>query len=127
VSMTDQEVVCAWMETRPKDGTHPQDVSEIGWWKAVYTLQPQQRWRWFADGDKTDSLDALWEVEERLTDQQWGEYWKAAAETLKPDDKVRLAFGEHFRYWSHLDAEQKIKALASVLRPIVENKEPLQS
>lgn len=102
-ALTDAEVICAWMEPKPKDGTHPGNVSEVGWWKAVYVARPVPHWRWFPNDDKTDSLDALWKVEERLDPRQAQEYYCSLW-----DDRTT--------YGAHATAEQKLKALAAVLR-----------
>jgi hypothetical protein len=115
--LSDQEVICAWMERRPKDGDSPQTVSESGWWAAIWSVF-NQRWQWHPDNRRTESLDALWEVEERLTGAQSWPYsdllcravWEAAG------SEVTFAV-------IHATPEQKIRALAQVLRPIVEQVE----
>jgi hypothetical protein len=58
------------------------------------------------------TLDALHEVEARLTDEQWGAYreWFMVDHQM---DRHRVPFGT---YLLHASSEQKIKALAEVLR-----------
>ena len=98
--MTDNEVICAWMELEPRQLT----------------------------------LDALWRVEERLRLDAEGRKQKLI-ECLTTDDKAvirrwvnyALALNREFAiagtYSWHATPEQKIKALATVLRPIVQGKE----
>lgn len=97
--MTDKEFICQFMETKPDPNTHGGTCrSPKGWWF------------WYGKWETTKlTLDALWEVEERLTDEQWQEYdaelGGSTTSVLSPN------FG-----MIHATAEQKIKALASVLR-----------
>lgn len=114
--LSDDEVICTFMEARPVD--QPDRTlenwakSEGGWW--------QFKWSHFWEGYRahpTDlTLDVIHEVEERLTPEQRAEYCKAM---------LQSPFTER-RKWSwemlHADAPARIKALASILRPIVESK-----
>ncbi len=103
VSLTDAEVICGFMEPRPTetDGWSRVDItpSALGWWEF--------------DGDDDCwlaialDLDALHEVEARLTDAQWYKYGA-------------LIGGDHVTFWAlrdclHAAAEQKIRALVTVL------------
>ena len=78
-------------------------------------------YRWWRSDTETPevtprdlTLDALWEVEERLTAEQWDAYLNHFA---TPAERIK----KHF-FWErgsvllHAAAEQKIKALAQVLR-----------
>ena len=62
------------------------------------------------------TLDALHEVEARLTDSQWALYAHALCSGYDYDDIGLMLY----RDWIHATAEKKIKALAAVLRPVVE-------
>ena len=109
--MNDEEIICTFMEPKPPDTDRGErGTSPGGWWKLRWSVL-DQRFRAWPNDDKTDSLDALWEVEERLTDEQWYRY------------TGNLPTG---RWWSkelaHATAAHKIKALASVLRPEVEKR-----
>jgi hypothetical protein len=55
--MTDQEIICTWMEAKPTWSADPGTWTEDGWWW-------HGRDGWFHD-DWLD-LNAIWEVEERL-------------------------------------------------------------
>jgi hypothetical protein len=101
--MTDQELICAWMEPRPIP-------SKNGWRSSPWWKRKLRGARDYAHPRELD-LDALWEVEERLTNEQWEKYLHEFARTQG--------------YWPlrtllHATPEQKIRALAQVLRPIVE-------
>lgn len=90
--MTDAEVICTFMEPKP-------DPEELRLW---------------LPGSLT--LDALWEVEERLTAEQFAAYIERLEDGWDINGLARDYGLVHAR------AEQKIKALAAVLRPIVEPK-----
>src|ERR1700676_711258 len=72
--LTDEEVICAWMEPNaPKDGTGGaalKKFSPLGWWRysMVSCLWKQPILQTCAEVEK---LGRLWEVEERLTEDQW--------------------------------------------------------
>jgi hypothetical protein len=109
--MTDQEVICAWMEPKPrltKSGQfHANEkrwANDLHWWDYRPTTSP-----YLFPCPLT--LDALWEVEERLTDGQWRKYYDALCISCEP----KLKFGMYDVI--HATPEQKIKALAAVLRP----------
>lgn len=116
--MTDQEVICAWMEPKPPlpnywSGGYP---SPKGWWYNVPISGGRMDWiPWRNGRPMACDLNALWEVEERLTDMRWLLYYTELAEATKslglPHEEWRCA---------HATPEQKIKALAAVLRPLVE-------
>lgn len=104
-----QEILCEFMEGRDprnavsvKRGTKVLDIDSLHWWIA--------RWRagnWeFAP--RTLDLDALHEIEERLTDEQWIAYVDALI-AIMPQRLPRK--GEIV----HATAEQKIMALAETL------------
>ncbi len=117
--MTDAEVICQWMEPKPPDQlTGQSGISEGGWWKRRWSVRGQQFKHWPND-DKTDSLDTLREVEAKLTDAQAAKYnsrldWVMREPNLIDRDDHHLTIAET-SIW-HATAEQKIAALAAVLR-----------
>lgn len=95
--MTDDETICNFMEPNAEalatDDLH---------WHGIVS-KPGGGWR--ISGPRTLDLDALWEVEELLTDEQWDAY-----------QQLMLPIRTGRRYRSgHATAEQKIKAIAKVL------------
>lgn len=95
--MTDEEVICGWMEKRPSYESGGTGHSARHWW-----LSNPHHDNWWP----TElTLDRLREVEERLTDSQWELYFLAWPGRFLG-----------FRGFVHASAEQKIKALAEVLR-----------
>jgi hypothetical protein len=88
------------MEPRPPQEKFPQNAT---WWLAhigygVYV----------ANRRKVRSLDALHEVEARLTDEQWWIYMGGIIPRGHQAQQLRFAL--------HASAEQKIETLATVLR-----------
>ena len=110
MSLSDAEVLATFMEARCPPGFDPGTVSFGGWW---YTNGQRKLEPW-----DIDSLDRLHIIEERLTDDQWRSYevWFYGV----------IHYGGVFmslpRMFLHATAEQKITALAAVLRPLVEGK-----
>jgi hypothetical protein len=105
--MTDAEVICAFMESRPEFvpidyGGPKEDRWEHRWWK------------WYAAGSPPRhlpvalNLDKLHEVEARLSEGQWESYRDYMAASAPHGDGYE-------RFLLHADAEQKIKALAAVI------------
>lgn len=100
--MSDEEIICTWMEP-PTTARFP------------------ERW-WYAIGSKrqpcTLDLDALHEVEARLTYHQLLQY-----QQLLLNQQIFMLMQVNYEdLWRllHASAADKIKALATVLRPIVE-------
>lgn len=116
--LTDAEIICMWMEPKPQ-GEAPLSLTFRGdldspgrFWVAFEystTWQPRPL-----------TLDALWEVEERLTDVELG--WYGYFSKLYEVTHAESRLNSDIRI-CHATPEQKIKALASVLRPIVESGE----
>lgn len=112
--MTDQEVICNWMEPRSNGLFDPGTVSLGGWWWA----NTQQQFEPF----DVDSLDRLREVEARLSDEQWEVYlshlWDISDGLRQSDYDAGRSQLSHFfsRFLAHASAEQKIAALAAALR-----------
>ena len=108
--MTDAEVICSFMEPKPTksimDTLRDGDPAPGKWWNDRHHASSE--WR-----PRTLTLDAIWEVEERLTDEQWQQY---RDEILKGTDMMGLWMTRLI----DAGAAQKIVALAAVLRPIVE-------
>lgn len=109
--MTDAEVICTWMEPRSADAQFRSDIEcdQTGWWRHKWSV-PNQCYRAWPNGDKTDSLDALWEVEAKLIGLGYRDHLDNAISLEVWRDAVDDA-----STW-HATAEQKIKALAAVLR-----------
>ena len=104
--MTDAEVVAMWMERITK----PPHNRDSQWWKSTIVIdaggEPVYKWI-----PCKLTLDALHLVEERLTSgprSQWEKYLAILAE-----DDPR---GCNVQRKVHATTEQKIKALATVLR-----------
>ncbi len=111
--MSDEEIICAWMEPRPGEPSYRSDRSPGGWWQKVINYKPDIP---YAFKPRELDLDALYEVQSRLTDEQWEEYDDEILPTL-PRDLFEL---EIRKAYIHASPKQKITALASVLRPEVE-------
>lgn len=111
--MTDEEFICGWMEPKPLDtecGERGLSVSEGGWWERSWDAM-NQRFRHWPNSNKMDSLDAIHEIETRLTDEQWKLYTTRWPISEWPGSvSVRKAL-------LHATAEQKIAALADTLDP----------
>jgi hypothetical protein len=107
--VSDISVVCRFMEPNPCSRSTARD-SDGGWWR----LTGYDPGEWQPANYLT--LDRLYKVEERLTDEQWRCYLS------------RLDGGDLERsYWdirklTHASAAQKITALAHVLRMRMEDK-----
>jgi hypothetical protein len=93
--MTDAEILCQFMEPKPPECDLR--TFERLWW----TVEGGARW-----SPRNLTLDAIWEIEERLTKEQWGRY--------------QMLFPHRRRETLHADAPTRIRALAAVLRPVVE-------
>lgn len=116
--LTDEEVICEFMEAKPEaflatgSQAHP---SVGGWWRSDFRFtSPSPNDGEYYWKPRKLTLDALHEVEARLTDEHWKEYcWRFQRGGM-------CSWWENQRDFLHASAEQKIKALASILRPIVE-------
>ena len=93
---SDAEVICAWMEPKPDNRT---TNVQTNWWMFLCL---DSGWV-----PRKLTLDRLWEVEERLTEKQRGEYYFIFWERRDREN-----------WWTllHATSEQKIKALAAVIR-----------
>lgn len=122
--MTDEEkidwdLICTWMEEKPISTVHPgiEEAYNVKWWiwGWWYTAPSQPNIeRPVAYGWKPRSLniDACHKVEARLTEEQWALYAHHLCAGYDFED-IGLVL---YRDWIHATAEQKIKALAAVLR-----------
>ena len=99
---TDAEVVAGFMDPPPSE---PLDSSL--WWSWEVS---DGRWTSIPSAI-LNSLDALRLVEARFTDEQWKEYWWALADSIIPPGTAPIP-----RLWLHASAQDKLKALAAVLR-----------
>jgi hypothetical protein len=115
IELSDEEIICTFMEPRPPDGRGERVETEgVRWWEYNYQSLPKPsgvgkefHWQWHP---RSLTLDALHEVEERLTDEvQRLAYW---LELVKGD--LPRSGG----YWriAHANAKRKIMALAEALR-----------
>ena len=91
--MTDEEVICAFMEPE----ADLRIDSDFEWWGQIWSNGVRSVF------PRTLTLDALWEVEERLT-------------TLQAVNYAGLLLDGQEGWTWHATAAQKIKALATVLR-----------
>lgn len=120
--MNDAVIVCTWMEP---DLPNPSVVysahSPLWWWFAGrrYSGDDSSPWAWFT---RDLDLDALWEVEERLPDELWQVYLGTLCGWCNPYDGDSWDFSDT-RMIAHATPEQKIAALAAILRPLVEGQE----
>jgi len=95
-TLTDAEVICRWMDAAPWSV----------FWGGVC--------KW---ASSSLTLDALWEVQQRLDDEQWWVYCNQFAPSLYAEG---MTWRHEYRRCLNATPEQKIKALATVLRPLVE-------
>lgn len=109
--MSNEELICTFMEPNPPAPEQAYQQSPIGWWVCRFSVMGQ-RLIWLT-GDKVYSLDGLHEVEAKLSAEQQGRY----LDVLVPDAMAKVGW-----IWRsvHASAEQKIQALAEVLRGEVE-------
>src|SRR6185369_9847696 len=99
--MSDEEVICTWMGWFTGDWTGGGGLGEPARWTPTLL-----------------DLDALHEVEARLAVEQWDEY---AIAMLDKGIVRNAGVGNRFAYrMLHASAADKIKALAAVLRTVVE-------
>ena len=110
--MTDAETICDFMEPRPDKGPfdfHPWlGSTPDGWWLSTSGWDLDATWK-----PRSLSLDALHLVEARLKDEQFWQY------VLRLIPRRTMASSEAgMRALIHATADQKIKALAAVIRDI---------
>ncbi len=103
--LSDAEVVCEFME---EQGVPYNGVSRRWFWHIIRCPGLD------ADLPCTLDLDTLRKVQERLTDEQWRAY-AALLSGVQMRTGVRVAFST-CKALIHASAEQKIVALACVLR-----------
>ena len=88
--MTDEELICSLMEPKPAHWAEPGTATE--WW-----VRTELGWMPYPL-----TLDALREVEERLTDEQWQRY----AVTLDLATRTRLTTTVQKRCYSRFSRTQ---------------------
>ncbi len=117
---SDAEVICEFMEPRPTQGKM---AIVTPWWHSITLMTGSGPGGGFARIGVTHrelDLNALREVEARLTMEQWQQYqWNAEHAGWYPSDTGEPTVRECFRAASHASAAQKIRALAAVLRAFV--------
>jgi hypothetical protein len=105
--MSDEETICSWMEPKPYDFTN-----DVNWWACrvtcgIYIFTPRQL-----------DLDALHEVEGKLNWRQWRDYEMSLGEVIERSiDPTMRPAGANVKDFIHATVQQKITALAAVLRP----------
>lgn len=110
--MTDAEVICGWMQPKPAlrqtEGEWELAIcaTSLGWWLLTTTGYERGDEPIIVPADLT--LDRLREVEARLTEEQWVHYG-----ILMENRPVGMRLSKALL---HASADQKIKALAAVLR-----------
>jgi hypothetical protein len=106
ISGADAFLICDWMEPYPTNApeywANNHEPAIGGWWVAIKLNAGINAWI-----ARPLTLAALWDVEARLTEEQWTRY-----ATLMMDP----AGVKHTRFLLHATAEQKVKALATVIR-----------
>jgi len=119
--VTDEEILCEFMESRP-------EPPKLGQYLPA-KLSPVKFWYWKVSLLDDGKIAGAWHpvlavqpgiiylgylhlIEERLTDGQWQSYYLWLRDGWEGK--------EHPRRLLHATAQQKIKALAQVLRPEVE-------
>jgi hypothetical protein len=124
VRLSDAEIICAWMEPKPPTGmqsglyAHRWSPNRVWWhtYSASRQTEPVET-PWVVNEwePRPMNLDALWKVEERLTDCQMSTYERELNHAVlhaKPRPRC-------WYIW-HADKPARIKALAAVLRAVVE-------
>ena len=101
--MSDAKVICGWMEPNPRSHTRSRDSSG-GWWRLIGCERATGHW----EPTRYLTLDALHEVEARLTPVQQFIYLGNLLQGQDPPSPMWFT--------THATAEQKIKALAQVIR-----------
>lgn len=99
--MTPAEIVASFMEERPEDPRGHDDPSPF-WWRRTYLHE--KPWE-----PREVSLDGMRLVEERLN----------CGRTWAYDNALQRQVSGEYYVW-HASAEQKLAALAEVLRGVVE-------
>lgn len=103
---SDEETICEWMQPKPVR-VWSRDSGGREWWSAVWSSETG--WQFHPI---LLTLDALWEVEERLTEEQWRKYESMSVGWWSDGPKIISGF----RAAVHATTEQKIAALAQVIR-----------
>jgi hypothetical protein len=127
-TMTDQEIIATWMEPKP---TEVPESAEDRYLRGSPLRTPLGFWICVSDYEKGEfwshrhlDLDASHEVEARLIREGEAGLKGVATEqgvsALHRLSAYNIAMRQLGNYTWHASAEQKITALATVLRPIVE-------
>jgi hypothetical protein len=115
VQLSDEEIICTWMEPKPPESPcATNERSRLSFWRPQFTRHHEPAWV-----PIRLTLDALWEVEERLI-QEWRRTKKLVACARMVGYKHKLKGATVDNEW-HADAPTRIKALAAVLRAVVES------
>lgn len=109
--MTDGETVCGFMESRP---SWPNDRFDGAWWTGLWSTE--SGWQFYP---RSLTLDSLREVQERLllTNEQWTDYIFA----LSASTQTHPIGLDDIRGYLSATVEQKVQALAAVIRAQKEN------
>jgi hypothetical protein len=110
--LSDAEVLCGFMEARPMD------IPVVGgsvWWPLVGNISPTRK-PVLEVCHKIEKLGLLHLIEKRLTAEQWVDYFDGLS-GQPPREKPPCGYAyELSKRLIHATADQKIKALAAVLR-----------
>lgn len=108
--MSDEEIICAWMEPKPNILAGDCVGLPHQWWRRVGITSEVEPVRL--------TLDRLHEVEKRLTDAQWRHYCGLMFQHAKRPDAnpIQDLTTATRKALLHATVAQKIKALAAVLR-----------
>lgn len=104
------EIIAEWMEPSPASHTRSRD-SERGWWRIVGVDKKNGTW---IVNSYSFTLDRLYRVEDRLSDEQWDRYRAQFTQLAVPPPPVTS--GEYFKLVAHATVEQKAIALAKVIQ-----------
>ena len=108
--MSDAEVICTFCEPRPEGEPTAHLMKTLKFWRVVFASSPT---RWTT---MPLTLDRLHEVEARLTDEQKDRYSFALSLEVRSINGPSAFYRSELFPCFHADAEQKIKALAQVIR-----------
>lgn len=114
IKLSDEELICGWMEKRPTDGRGDKvETENVRWWDYNYQVKPKKpgstvnefHWQWHPINL---TLDRIWEVEEKIPEKHRLDYWHELTKGGPPE----------LGYWRilHAPAEIRIAALARLIK-----------
>lgn len=122
--MSDEEVICDFVEPLATiDCAAGGKRSLADWWRRETAWSDTLVWKPWVPARLT--LDALWKVEDRLSEQQRRHYcvliFHAVCTEARTSNLIEDTMTKNRWPMIHASAAQKIKALAAVLRVAVRN------